>query len=298
MSTRAYPTGNRFFSSLYNVEKFGGPCPMFLWDASTVYTTPADRPVTGAYRSAVPGDFAATISFSGGLTATINSVGITGNPQVTVSNFPAVTPVSGSVFIAGGSIISAVAITGAPIITLTGVQSVSVVQSVPLFVTGNFFATGNVAPSAVAITGAPIVTITGVQTVTFAAGAPPINATGIFNVNGLVNVGDVAITGSPNVVAYYPGSSTVSNSTSSGANGTALSANANRLSWFVQNTSTGALYVKFGASASAVSYNMVLKGQATSGSFDGASFTDDGARWRGIVSVFSTAPSYITWELT
>lgn len=90
-------------------------------------------------------------------------------------------------------------------------------------------------------------------------------------------------------------SSTISNSTVSGTNGTVLAANANRLELFVQNLATGALFVKYGTNASSSSFNFVLAGNTYANGGDGGSLSDQA--YTGIVSVSGiTTPNYISWE--
>lgn len=89
-------------------------------------------------------------------------------------------------------------------------------------------------------------------------------------------------------------SSTISNSTISGSNGTVLAANENRLELFVQNLATDALYVKYGENANNTSFNFVLAGNTTTNAGNGASRSDQA--YTGIVSVSGSTPSYICWE--
>lgn len=89
-------------------------------------------------------------------------------------------------------------------------------------------------------------------------------------------------------------SSTISNSTISGSNGTVLAANANRLELFVQNLATGTLFVKYGTSASNTSFNFVLAANTATNAGDGGSLSDQA--YTGVVSVSGVSPSYISWE--
>ena len=89
-------------------------------------------------------------------------------------------------------------------------------------------------------------------------------------------------------------SSTISNSTASGSNGTILAANENRLELFVQNLATGALYVKYGTDASSSSFNFVLAANTASNAGDGGSLSDQA--YTGVVSVSGATPNYISWE--
>jgi hypothetical protein len=89
-------------------------------------------------------------------------------------------------------------------------------------------------------------------------------------------------------------SSSVSNATASGSNGTILAANENRLELFVQNLATGVLYVKYGTDASSSSFNFVLAANTASNAGDGGSLSDQA--YTGVVSVSGATPNYISWE--
>jgi len=97
------------------------------------------------------------------------------------------------------------------------------------------------------------------------------------------------------VTAIQERSSNISNFNSSETNGTVLSANSNRKELYIQNLATGNLYVKYGESASASSFNFVLAPNTSENAGDGGSLSDQG--YAGIVSVFgSVGPRYISWE--
>lgn len=118
-------------------------------------------------------------------------------------------------------------------------------------------------------------------------------------VSGNTTIINSVVPVSGNVIASYPFSTNVSTSTPSGSNGLALIGNQGRKTWFVQNHSTGgALFVRFGASASTQNYNVVLKSASDVFAADGGTFSDDGARWRGDVYCSGQNPNYIIWELT
>lgn len=92
-------------------------------------------------------------------------------------------------------------------------------------------------------------------------------------------------------------SSTISNFTASGSNGTILAANSNRKDFYVQNLATGALYVKYGTSAASNSFNFILAGNTYVNGGDGGSLSD--LNYTGIVSVSGAnnlTPNYISWE--
>lgn len=91
--------------------------------------------------------------------------------------------------------------------------------------------------------------------------------------------------------------STISNFTVSGSNGTVLLANANREELFVQNLATGALYVKYGASAASNSFNFILAANTSANAGDGGSLSD--LNYTGVVSVSGAnalTPNFIAWE--
>jgi len=112
---------------------------------------------------------------------------------------------------------------------------------------------------------------------------PTINA---YKAQELISVDDLTSKGS-----------TISNFTISGSNGIVLNANENREELYLQNLATGALYVKYGSSASNTSFNFVLAGNTTANAGDGGSLSD--LNYTGIVSASganNSTPSYISWE--
>lgn len=93
------------------------------------------------------------------------------------------------------------------------------------------------------------------------------------------------------------GGSVISNFILSGTNGVILNSNQNREELFVQNLATGALYVKYGPSASSDSFNFVLSANTTANAGDGGSLSD--LNYTGIVSVSGAnqiTPRFISWE--
>lgn len=112
-------------------------------------------------------------------------------------------------------------------------------------------------------------------------------------------VDDIAITGTVATVA--PTANNVSNVTPSGTNGLALSGNAARKTWFIQNNATGnsPLFVRFTGLASTQQYNMVLGPASSTWAGNGGSFNDDRGMFKGNVYVSGlNAIDYIIWELT
>jgi hypothetical protein len=99
-------------------------------------------------------------------------------------------------------------------------------------------------------------------------------------------------------VTTFPEQSTgISNFTVSGANGRILPANSYRREFFIQNLDTGILYVKYGLSANASSFNFVLAANSATNAGDGGSLNDQG--YVGDISVSGlVTPKYISWERT
>ena len=90
---------------------------------------------------------------------------------------------------------------------------------------------------------------------------------------------------------------TISNFASSGVNGIALGANSDREELYIQNLSTGALFVKYGAGAYSSSFNFILTANTATNAGDGGSLSD--LNYTGIVSVSGAnnlTPNYISWE--
>jgi len=89
--------------------------------------------------------------------------------------------------------------------------------------------------------------------------------------------------------------STISNQTPSGTNGIVLNENINRQELYIQNLSTGALYVKYGQTANSSSFNFILAGNTSNNAGDGGSLSDKS--YTGIVSVSGViSTNYISWE--
>jgi len=99
-------------------------------------------------------------------------------------------------------------------------------------------------------------------------------------------------------VTNFPEQSTgISNYTIGTTNTEVLDYNIYRRELFVQNLSTGQLYVKYGSSAaSASSFNFVLAGCTAQDAGDGGSLSDKS--YVGDVNVYSQVPRYIAWERT
>lgn len=195
------------------------------------------------------------------------------NPISTGGWRPYTTADIGSINISGGLSVGNVAVTGGLITISNPILAVS----------GNLSA--NV--TSIAITGNPIVTLTGNQNTNI------INS--ILPVSGILNA---LITGNINVVPAP--SNIVSNSTPSGANGLAITANQSRKTFFIQNISTGnsPLFVRFDGPASIQSYNFILKPSSSLYAGDGGVYQDEDGSYKGNVYVSGLLNvNYISWEM-
>lgn len=100
------------------------------------------------------------------------------------------------------------------------------------------------------------------------------------------------------VQTYPEQSSNISNYGPSGSNGTIMNANPYRRELYIQNLSTGKLYVKYGANINSDSFNFILAANTTTDAGDGGSLSDQS--YAGLVSVSGTvltnSPRYIAWE--
>lgn len=97
-------------------------------------------------------------------------------------------------------------------------------------------------------------------------------------------------------VTIFPEQSTgINNYTPSGTNGTVLDYNPYRKELYVQNLSTGILYVKYGESANGSSFNFILAACTQNNGGDGGSLSDQS--YIGKVSVSGVhLVNYISWE--
>ena len=98
------------------------------------------------------------------------------------------------------------------------------------------------------------------------------------------------------IISKSDRSSTISNDTISGVNGTILNANINRKELYIQNLNTGILYIKYGSNASNGSFNFILAQNTSLDAGDGGSLSD--INYTGIVSASGQNPRYISWERT
>lgn len=79
---------------------------------------------------------------------------------------------------------------------------------------------------------------------------------------------------------------------------TVLSANANRAGFLIQNQGTNPLLVLLGASASATSFHVSLKGGTALSDGNGGTFSMlSGTVYQGIVTSAGTAPAYTVLEI-
>lgn len=78
----------------------------------------------------------------------------------------------------------------------------------------------------------------------------------------------------------------------------ALSANAARVGWGIQNVGTNPLFVRKGTGASATVYHKVLKGGSADNDGLGASWDEiAGTVYTGEVSIAGTSPKFVVYEL-
>lgn len=97
------------------------------------------------------------------------------------------------------------------------------------------------------------------------------------------------------VTTFPEQSASINNFTPSGTNGMVLSSNQFRREFYVQNLSTGILYVKYGTGIHSSSFNFILAGCTTNNAGDGGSLADQS--YNGDVSVSGVGNiNYISWE--
>lgn len=100
------------------------------------------------------------------------------------------------------------------------------------------------------------------------------------------------------VQTYPEQSSNISNYGLSGLNGLIMEANPYRRELYIQNLSTGKLYVKYGNNINTGSFNFILAANTATDAGDGGSLSDQS--YAGAVSVsgavLTNSPRYIAWE--
>lgn len=94
MNTSKYPTGGRYFSSAFNLEK---ACPDFsyLYDSTTVWNADNGNLKTGAWRPITRNDLQSNITATGLQVIIGPNIAITGVANVSITN--SVIPVTGTV---------------------------------------------------------------------------------------------------------------------------------------------------------------------------------------------------------
>lgn len=107
-NSSSYPSGGRYFSNSVNVDKTH-PVLLEIYDATVIWQN-GETAKTGAWRPAVPSDFAANISLSG-VSLSIGSVAVTGTTQTSIIN--SILPFSGMVTVSNP--VYQVGITGQPV---------------------------------------------------------------------------------------------------------------------------------------------------------------------------------------
>ena len=79
---------------------------------------------------------------------------------------------------------------------------------------------------------------------------------------------------------------------------TALTANAARIGWSIQNLGTNALFVRLGTGASTTVFHYVLKAGAGNDDGSGGLITSfDGTVYTGIITIAGTSPRYTVLEI-
>lgn len=100
------------------------------------------------------------------------------------------------------------------------------------------------------------------------------------------------------VTTFQEQSALINNYTPSGSNGLILTSNPYRRQLYIQNLSSGVLYVKYGLNADISSFNFLLSANTFTDAGNGGSLNDQG--YNGNVSVSGSAginsPRYICWE--
>lgn len=268
---------NRTYSEAFNNGKAAPNFP-YIWDAN-VLATGKDGLTTGAWRMYSTNDISNNNISVSGLNLTVGAVAITGTPPVQISNFPAITPISGIVTI-NSLPTHNVAVTGNPQVSISNTAPINVTGIINTVVTGTLG--GNVTVNSVAITGAPVVTITGIVATSASVTVGNVAVTGGFiNVN---NTAPIPISGVVNATV------SVGNTAITGFNSTIAPL---AITGFVRTITTGSFSATVDntslilAVASGNAYSAAISGALLSGSSDAAYVT-------GQVSITNTAPLAIS----
>ena len=100
------------------------------------------------------------------------------------------------------------------------------------------------------------------------------------------------------ITTFPEQSSLINNYAPSGSNGLVLTSNPYRRELYIQNLASGELYVKYGTTADAGSFNFILSKSTATNAGDGGSLSDQS--YNGNVSVSGiegvNSPKYICWE--
>lgn len=84
-----------------------------------------------------------------------------------------------------------------------------------------------------------------------------------------------------------------------GADATAIAANGNRSSWFIQNLGTNTLYVRLGADATTSVFHYALKAGSVNDDGTGGSVGESsGVVYTGIITIAGVSPRYTMKETT
>ena len=100
------------------------------------------------------------------------------------------------------------------------------------------------------------------------------------------------------ITTFPEQSSLINNYKPSGSNGLVLTSNPYRRELYIQNLASGELYVKYGTTADAGSFNFILSKSTATNAGDGGSLSDQS--YNGDISVSGiegvNSPKYICWE--
>lgn len=256
------------------------------------------------------------LAVSGALSASINSVAVTGTVYAVdpdsrailsgisgllSSNITAPANVTGVITVGNTA---PIAISGIVLTVVTGTVSSSITN--PIGVTGSrtdfnpFYSGGLNAPYTLLPVGGRAVAVSGAGSVSgYNTGDYAILNFNKDNGGLLVNQGALDST-QDTVTTVLSGSITAPVAAVSGFAQFVLAANPNRLAWGISNLGTGALYVAMGTIPSTGALHWVLKGGVNPNDGIGAVFTDSPCVWRGSVGVsgaFGVPLLYSAWQL-
>jgi len=187
-----------------------------------------------------------------------------------------------------------VSISGQALSYLSGIANVgvNVNQSDLNYTTDNVSISGQALSylSGIAVEG---VSLKGVNTVNVNVTGGSLNVLNEVEIKNAVN-SPVPIAGTVNIEPVR--TNVISSYTIKTNVGVAIENNTDRKELYVQNLSNNILYVKYGSTASASSFNFILSANSVVDAGDGGILSDE--NYNGIVSVSGVSPRFIAWERT